>query len=133
MKYGKQKEVTGEFVRESYEWLKTEDCGCCSVCFAQDRKHDYAVCIGWHDCGRDEGWKIAWKIGRQTHNNIMQSDFDIDFEMPYNEETGDVDDTLETIEVIGGKPIGYMSWTTLAMYIRKTAERVWNDWKEVEE
>ena len=133
MKYGKLKEVTGKFVRESYDWLTEEQMGYCSICFAQDRKYDYAVRIGWHDCGRDEGWKVAWKIGRQTHENIMQSDLDIDFEMPYNEEAGDLDDTEEMIEVVGGKPVGYRSWATLAKYIRKTAERVWNDWKEVEE
>lgn len=32
MKYGKQKEVTGEFVRESYDWLIKEQMGCCSIC-----------------------------------------------------------------------------------------------------
>ena len=139
MKYGKLKEVTGKFVRESYDYLTKEQMGCCSICFAQDRKYDYAVCIGWHDCGdgpKEDNyrhWVIAWKIGRQTHNSAMQCDLDIDFEMPYNEEYGDVDDTLETIEAIGGKPIGYISWDSLAKFIRTTAKRVWNDWKEVEE
>lgn len=130
MKMGSLKDVTGKFVKESVKWLKKEQMGCCSICFATDVKYNYAVCIGWHDLG--DNWSIAWKIGRQTTNNIMQCDFDIDFEMPYSDESGDVDDTLETIEVVGGKPVGYRSWADLAAYMRKVAQRVWWDWAEEE-
>lgn len=128
MKTGGLRDVTGKFVKESVEWLEKEQMGCCSVCFATDDTYNYAVCIGWHDSG--DGWVVAWKIGRQTTNNVMQCDFDVDFEMPYGDESGDVDDTLETIEVTGGKPVGYRSWADLAAYMRKVARRVWNDWKE---
>ena len=146
MKSGKLKEVTGKFVKDSYEWLKEQDMGCCSIWFETDDIYNYAVCIGWHNDGHeriaqpdgtfndvsgDDGWRVAWKIGRQTHNNIMQADLDIDFEMPYNKETGDVDDTLETIEVKGGCPVGYKSWSDLAATMRKEAKRVWNEWKEI--
>ena len=139
MKMGSLKDVTGKFVKESVKWLKREQCGCCSLCFATDDTYNYAVCIGWHDLGDGpkeknyHHWAVAWKIGRQTTNNVMQSDLDVDFEMPYNPETGDVDDTLETIEVTaGGKPVGYRSWADLAAYMRKVARRVWFDWKEDE-
>ena len=136
MKMGSLKDVTGKFVKESVKWLEKEQMGCSSICFATDAKYNYAVCIGWHDLGdgpkeKDyRHWVIAWKIGRQTTNNIMQSDLDIDFEMPYSDESGDVDDTLETIEVVGGKPVGYRSWADLAAYMRKAAQRVWWDWAE---
>ena len=130
MKMGSLKDVTGKFVKESVKWLKKEQMGCCSICFATDVKYNYAVCVGWHDTGH--GWEVAWKIGRQTINNIMQCDFDIDFEMPYSDESGDVDDTLETIEVVGGKPVGYRSCADLAAYMRKAAQRVWWDWAEEE-
>ena len=130
MKMGSLKDVTGKFVKESVKWLKKEQMGCCSICFATDVKCNYAVCVGWHDTGH--GWEVAWKIGRQTINNIMQCDFDIDFEMPYSDESGDVDDTLETIEVVGGKPVGYRSWADLAAYMRKAAQRVRWDWAEEE-
>ena len=138
MRFTELKEVTGSWLHESFAWLVKGQMGCCSICFALDSKYNYAVCVGWHDLGdgpKEDGyhhWVIAWKIGRQTLNNAMQCDFDVDFEMPYSEESGDVDDTLETIEVAGGKPVGYRSWADLAAYMRKVAQRVWFDWKEDE-
>ena len=128
MKTGGLKDVTGKFARSSVKWLHARQMGCCSICFATDDRYNYSVCIGWHDGGH--GWEVAWKIGRQTTNNIMQCDFDVDFEMPYSDESGDVDDTLETIEVVGGKPVGYRSWAELASRMRDEARRVWRDWKE---
>ena len=130
MKMGSLKDVTGKFVKESVKWLKREQCGCCSICFATDDRYNYSVCIGWHDGGH--GWEVAWKIGRQTTNNIMQCDFDVDFEMPYSDESGDVDDTLETIEVVKGKPVGYRSWADIASRMRDEARRVWYDWAKEE-
>ena len=129
MKFGSLKDVTEKFAKESVEWLREQSNGCCSICFATDDRYNYAVCIGWHDIG-DE-WVLAWKIGRQTLNNVMQCDLDVDFEMPYSDESGDVDDTLETIEVVKGKPVGYRSWAELASRMRDEARRVWHDWKEV--
>lgn len=139
MKFAALKDVTGKWLRESFTWLVKEQAGCCSICFATNDTHNYAVCVGWHsydderqpDGTLKEIWEVAWKIGRQTTNNAMQCDFDVDFEMPYDRETGDVDDTCETIVVRGGKPDGYKSWDDLAAYVRKTAKRVWDDWKEV--
>ena len=130
MKTGSLKDVTGKFVKESVKWLKKEQMGCCSICFASDDTYNYAVCIGWHDPGH--GWEVAWKIGRQTLNNVMQCDLDIDFEMPYSDESGDVDDTLETIEVVKGKPVGYRSWADIASRMRDEARRVWYDWAKEE-
>ena len=129
MKFGGLKDVTGKFARSSVEWLHARQMGCCSICFATDDRYNYSVCIGWHD--GSHGWEVAWKIGRQTTNNIMQCDLDVDFEMPYSDESGDVDDTLETIEVVKGKPVGYRSWAELASHMRDEARRVWHDWKEV--
>jgi len=147
MKFGKLSEITGKTVRSWYEWLDKEGNGCSSLCYQSDDKYNYAVCMGWHDLGdvpkekNYSHWVIAWKIGRQTRNNVMQCEFDIDFEMPYNED-GDLDDTLETIErkvvkhgCIGhprmGAPVGYKSWDELARQMRKTARRIWDTWKEV--
>ena len=129
MKTGGLKDVTGKFARSSVEWLHARQMGCCSICFATDDRYNYSVCIGWHDGGH--GWEVAWKIGRQTTNNIMQCDFAVDFEMPYSDESGDVDDTLETIDVVDGKPAGYRSWAELASRMRREARRVWRDWNEV--
>ena len=140
-KYTRRKlaECTGEWLKGCVDWLVKTKGGCCHLKFGTDAENDYCVCVGWHDCGakgekgpEDDGYRIAWKIGRQSVRNVMQCDLDIDFEMPYDPETGDVDDTLETIEVVDGKPVGYRSWADLAAYVRKVARRVWNDWKEDE-
>ena len=172
--------VTGKTVKGWVEWLVREQSGCCSVHFASTEKYRYCVCVGWHKVDVDDGpgepvkvgkstlythksheeWRIYWKIGRQTHNNITQCDFDVDFEMPYVTEAmakadpglceGDVDDTLEEIEVPGldllGKnakgvklldagrhPVGYCSWNKLATQMRKVARRVWRNWKDCDE
>lgn len=153
------KEVTGKELKKWWEWLVREQAGCCSVHFASTEKYRYCVCMGWHDLGdrpQSEGyshWVVAWKIGRQTHNNIMQCDLDVDFEMPYvtakmaNENKGmhegDVDDTLEVVDchkIIDGpgkwhwsKPDGYRSWDMLAAKVWKTARRVFKDWKYCDE
>ena len=153
--------LTGRLVKKWYHWLYTEGDGCCSICFDSTGKYDYVVCMGWHHYDDEmvldkngnpvQGehgikyrpvWKIAWKIGRQTRNNAMQCDFDVDFEMPYDE-AGDVDDTLETVEcaVLANRrrglpysaPQGYRSWNALAARMRGQARRVFRDWKEKDE
>lgn len=163
MKHGELKQLTGKMVREWYELLRAREEGCCTLWFASTDKYRYCVNMGWHYYDDEPVldmfggipkyktvYKIAWKIGRQTHNNIMQCDFDIDFEMPYVTEEmakadpklceGDVDDTVETVELRCSKhgqngyrygaPEGYRSWDALASFMRKTARRVFKDWKD---
>ena len=179
-------EVTGKELKMWYEDLVREQAGCCSVHFASTEKYRYCVCMGWQSgygpaseeklrgkdgklrqafCppvyseGEDEGWRICWKIGRQTHNNIMQCDYVIDFEMPYVTEAmakadpdlceGDVDDTNSDIVLKWGKvvtgcngriksmklgaPVYYRSWEDFAKHVRRIARRVWRDWKDNDE
>ena len=180
-------EVTGKELKKWWEWLVREQAGCCSVHFASTDKYRYCVCMGWRSgfgpaseekwVGKDgrlrpsfcppvdqkeaaDGWRICWKIGRQTHNNIMQCDYDIDFEMPYvteamakadpSLEEGHVDDTDETVDLKWGRvftkgrngridrmelgaPIGYRSWEDLARTVRKTARRVFREWKDCDD
>jgi hypothetical protein len=112
------------------------------------------------DQGEDKGWRICWKIARQTHNNAMQCDYDIDFEMPYVTAymaavdpelvEGDVDDTNSDIVLKWGKvvtkgrnghiesmrlgaPVYYRSWDDFAKFVRKIARRVWRDWRANDE
>ena len=104
------KKITGKELKKWWEWLASKQEGCCSVHFASTKKYRYCVCMGWQSgygpaanekwYGKDgrprlafcppvapgeehDGWRICCKIGRQTHDNIMQSDYDVDFEMPY--------------------------------------------------
>jgi hypothetical protein len=162
MMYSDLTKLTGKLVKEWYHWLYTDGDGCCSVCFDSTEKYNYVVCMGWHHYDDEmvldkngnpvQGeygikyrpvWKIAWKIGRQTRNNIMQGDFDVDFEMPFDDETGDVDDTLEVVECAVltncrrglpySAPSGYLGWDALASHMRKQARRVFKDWKDEDE
>ena len=139
---------TGKWLKGCYKWLVKEDCGCCHLVIGTTAKHNVCVCVGWTDDGTKDG-KVAWKIGWQTFNNAMQTDLDIDFDMPWNTKAycdrmnaklkaegkysrniryveGEVYDTEETIELKEGKttPQGYRDWNALAAYVRKTARNV---------
>lgn len=145
---GPLSEVTGRWLRESYKWLVANDCGCCHVAFAESGTHRVSVCVGWTADG-PKTWKVAWKIGWQTFDNAMQTDLDLDFDMPWNTQAycdkmnaelkakgeygkhnryveGDVYDTEETIELKPGgtTPVGYRDWNALAAAVRKTARKV---------
>lgn len=124
---------TGAWLKERVDWLVKEQCGCCHIEFGTDRRNglDYSICVGWHDCGaKGDRWRIAWKIGRQSVGNAMQCDLDVDFEMPYDPETGDVDDTLH---VLYPPPKTKRDWEYEATLARKAARRVWREWAEEDE
>ncbi len=125
------KAITGKTVKDWYGWLVDEQCGCCHAVFADDATWNWSVCMGWHSAGARGQWTVAWKIGRQTRNNIMQTDLDLDFEMPYDPETGDVDDTLETLDDVGGWTAA--DWRAVAKSMRETAVAVYNRWKDDKE
>ena len=155
------KEVTGRWLKGCYKWLVKEEQGCCHIVFGTTAKHNVCVCVGWTDDGtgsQAEGphYSVAWKIGWQMFDNAMQTDLDIDFDMPWNTKAycdkmnakltkeerkrgvryveGDVYDTEETIELKEGKttPQGYRDWNALAAYVRKTARNVLAFAKEVD-
>lgn len=145
--------VTGKWVKGCYEWLKKENQGCCHLMFDESNLHWVDVVIGWHQYNEDD-WRIAWKIGQESFDNGMQTDFDIDFEMPFNTEAyckkmnkidppkhkyegylvGVCYDTIETIELKDGAttPDGYRDWNALASNIRRIARKVARYVKEVD-
>lgn len=110
-----KRKVTAKELREDYEWLKANDCGCCHHPIYDTDSNQMSILMGWHDNG-DE-WVIAAKIGMQSFNNIMQCDLDIDFIMPYDVESGDVYDTLTTISEDE-------DWNKLAKYLNEEAVKV---------
>lgn len=69
--------ITGESVSSWYHDLKKDEEGCWSACFGTSGANAFYIVMGWHHVNGK--WHIAWKIGRQDVNNIMQSDFDVDF------------------------------------------------------
>lgn len=120
--------VTAEQLKKWATWLKENECGCCYLWLVRDDKdRDWAIVMGWQD-GFDESdngfyqlgtWNICAKIAYQSHNSIMQCDYDIDWLMPVCNEYGDVDGAETTIE--GGE-----NWYELADYLNKSAERIVN-------
>ena len=150
------KRVTGKWLKGCYKWLVKEGCGCCHIPFGESGTHQVCVCVGWTADGPEE-YKVAWKIGWQTFNNVMQTDLDLDFDMPWNTREycdkrnaelkakgeyskynrcveGDVYDTQEILELKEGRttPQGYRDWNALAAFVRKTARKVLAYAKEVD-
>ena len=128
-------ECTGAWLKNCVDWIVKTQSGCINLKFDNDAENDYCVCVGWHDYtgdpdDGDSRYKLAWKIGRQSIRNVMQCDFDIDFEMPYNPETGDVDDTLHVLDPL---PRTKRDWKHEATLARKEARRIWREWAEEED
>ena len=63
--------------------------------------NDWAIVLGWSDGFEEDEtddcmsgtYRLCAKVAYQSCNNIMQCDYDIDWTMPYDEESGEVDDT----------------------------------------
>lgn len=129
------KKITGKDIKEAVDWLLKEKQGCVhQVLGRTDEGTELCLVIGWADIGydleevkkngyEDEGYYICSKIGYQHRNNGMQSDFEWDFPMPYNPETGDVWDT-DTYVAKGDE----QSWQTDADMYNKEAEKIWATW-----
>jgi hypothetical protein len=79
----------------TYYWTLGED----------DKGNTWAIVLGWapgfdeepeDDC-TDGTWRLCAKLAYQPNNSLMQCDYDIDWFMPYDEESGEVDDTEEDL------------------------------------
>jgi hypothetical protein len=120
----KLRKIDGKTLRDWVAWLRAEDCGCCHMKLGDTEFHEVDVCVGWHEseeeaCGKCKPvWKVAWKIGWQPFNNGMQTDLDIDFDMPHDE--SGVYDTLTEI----GDLKTMKEWNMLAFGINATAKKV---------
>lgn len=96
--------INGNDIKNAVADLKACGCGCYHFHLYSTEKHLMHICIGWHNLGdgpAEKGysnWVIAWKIGMETYQNAMTCDFDLDFIMPYDAETGEVYDTCEEID-----------------------------------
>lgn len=96
----KQK-LTKEFI-EAVEEMKTQKEGVYYwILPIDDDKNDWVIVLGYSD-GFDEKeqdeftdgtWRLCAKLAYQPNNSIMQCDYDIDWLKPYNEITGEVDET----------------------------------------
>ncbi len=126
----KFRKVTGEWVKSSVEWLVDMQCGCCYFkVWEDDDGREYDVCIGWLEgCDPDDpdvihgegdpDWGVSWKIAFQDPDNAMQCDFGVDWNMPYDPDTGEVYDTCNRI-YSGMKT--KKEWNQLASWMNKEA------------
>lgn len=87
--------------------------------------------IGWSDAGYDEEdakengyadgrYTICSKIACQSRYNGSQTDYDSDFEMPYDKETGDVWDTNTMVSN------NESDWEADAATYNKDAQDIWD-------
>lgn len=63
--------------------------------------NNFAIVLGWSDGFEPDEtdyymngtYRLCSKLAYQPNNSLMQCDYDIDWFMPYDEESGEVDDT----------------------------------------
>lgn len=93
-------------LKENINCLWENKCGCCHWhLLTDDKGRRWSIVVGWsYGFGEDEdgyfsdgAWQICSKIAYQEKDNAMQTDFDLDFTMPYDEKTGEVDDTCSAV------------------------------------
>ena len=126
----KIEQITAKDFKDAVDWLLKENQGCVhKVLATTDEGTKLCFVVGWSkatDFGGDDakygyvddGYYIAAKIGYQHRNNGMQSDFDWDFNMPYDTETGDVWDTSSYVPRDA-------DWEREAADYNKEAEKIW--------
>lgn len=79
----------------TYYWILGED----------DKRNTWAIVLGWSngfepdpkDNCTDGTWRICAKLAYQPNNSLMQCDYDVDWLMPYDEETMEVYDNEVSI------------------------------------
>lgn len=127
------KKITGKDFKEAVDWLweHKQDGGCVhQVLGTTDDGTKLCFVVGWangRDYGDDdkkygyfdEGYCISAKIGYQHRNNAMQTDYDWDFNMPYDLETGDVWDTSSYVPRDA-------DWEREAADYNKEAQKIWD-------
>ena len=89
-----------EFTAAVKEMRRTHGNGTYYWRLGSDDKNDWAIVLGWADGFEEDAtdpctdgtWRICAKMAFQPWNGIMQCDYDIDWQMPYDKVTGEVDD-----------------------------------------
>lgn len=100
------KKLVKEFTISVNELKKTKDNTTYYWILDRDEDgNDWAIVLGWadgfeetenDDC-TDGTWRLCVKLAYQPWNSVIQCDYDIDWIMPYDEESGEVDDTEVSI------------------------------------
>lgn len=100
-----KRKLIQEFTAAVEEMRCTHQNGTYYWIIGEDEENDWAIVLGWAD-GFDEmeddnnldgTWRICAKMAFQSKKSIMQCDYDIDWDMPYDKITGEVDDNEVSI------------------------------------
>jgi hypothetical protein len=93
--------LTKEFMKAVGEMRRTHGNGTYYWTLGEDDNgNTWAIVLGWAD-GFDEEpnddctdgtWRLCAKLAYQPNNSLMQCDYDVDWDMPYDEETMEVYD-----------------------------------------
>jgi hypothetical protein len=94
-----------EFTEAVQEMRRTHGYGTYYWILSEDNTNRWAIVLGWADGfeedpadnNLDGAWRICAKMAYQPINSIMQCDYDIDWLMPYDKETMEVDDNEVSI------------------------------------
>ena len=101
-----KKKLIAKFVAAVEDMRRTHECGTYCWWLDQDEnRNNWAIVLGWadgfeenpNDNNLDGTWRICAKLAYQPWNSAMQCDYDIDWLMPYDEESGEVDDNEVSI------------------------------------
>lgn len=99
--------VTGDELKKAADYLaSTKERGSCyhwRICANTDDGKDIYIVLGWtqyeYDSDNtkyyDDGYNLAVKVAYQPSNSMMQSDYDVDFSLPCNLNTGEIDNDFE--------------------------------------
>lgn len=88
------KEITEVVKRELKLPREEQSIGTYHWDLRDDGKFTWAIVLAWEENVYEFGDNVLFgKVAFQPNNSAMQCDYDIDWFMPYNEETGDCDDT----------------------------------------
>lgn len=95
-------EYLSEFIAAVAHMRKTHENGTFYWMLGTDSDNNiWSIVLGWRDgfdkdekddCS-DGTWHLCAKLAYQPHNSYMQCDYDVDWIMPYDEKTGEVDYT----------------------------------------
>ena len=98
--------LINEFINAVENMKKTKFYGTYHWTLREDNKgNTWAIVLGWangfdaeeqDDC-TDGTYRLCAKLAYQPNNSIMQYDYDVDWLMPYDEESGEVDDNEVSI------------------------------------
>ena len=127
------KEELAEQLKKNVDWLMKQKEGCCHWHLLTDmRGREWCIVLGWGE-GFEENDPSLFSDGTYAlctkiayNNSDLQCDYAYDFEMPYNEHTGEVDDTDSSVS----RDVDFLE---LAGNLLKEFKRVVTDWVTFDE